>query len=175
MGTPITPKDCGHQIADYIYREALSNKELKSIAESINYKMGFFSPIATVKLRYELGCLYAFLGTLALRMCSEEYSNIHKDTIDKTEKMYVTKLLKWLPDSKYSEYEKRLKMWEPSFTNLDEDAFVNGVILLAETFYESLTGNPCNEIQKNMLVLRFNNYLRIFIGTFEQYVPDLTE
>ena len=87
--------------------------------------------------------------------------------------MYVTKLLKWLPDSHFSEYEKRLKMWEPCFANPDD--YVNGINFLAETFYELLMNSPCDEMKKMVLAMRFNGYMRNFIGSFEQYLPDLTD
>ena len=170
----VAPKQFAHKHADYIYAYALSNKELKSLAQTIQYHLSFFSPFKTIKLRSELGFLYAFLGTLTLKKCSEAFPEIHIDIINKISKLYVDKLLHLIPNRNYSDYQKRLNVWEKLFTNFeDSDDYEKSISVLAATFYEFLTDTPCDESKKLMLIMRFNGYMENFIIGFNDSMKDL--
>lgn len=164
------------ELKDYISMHALAKKELKSLAESIEYSLGVFKIGNRLRLRQELVFLYAFLGASAIRICFRKCNNVEQGVVDTIVEVYTKKLIsQWLPRSAFSDYEDRLAAWTPLFDIewlCPEDeaeamdgaqAYAEAMGQLARTFYEFLTGRSCDAMKELMLGARFNKYMENFI------------
>ena len=155
--------DLARRLEEHISHNALAGRELKSLAQSIGYRLSFFSPMKRLNLTNELVFLNAFMGSAAIRACANVNPGIPGSDVEQMADEYVSKLLsRWLPDSMRSDYEERLSVWrnivlDPS----DADAYAADLRVLVDTFYVSLTKNPLDEQSELMLTGRFNGYMKL--------------
>jgi len=175
MAKPIrTARDCATELSDYISMYALTSKELKSVAQSIGYPLGIFKPFKRNRLNNELVFLYAFIGTVTLKGCLSNFPGVSKDDETEIVQLYVDRLLnRWMPKSMFPYYKARLEIWGQLFNNLqDEEDYQKSISILTRTFYEFLMKTPCDEMKEAMLTLRFNGYIRNFIGSIENMLEE---
>jgi len=169
--------DLARKLEEHISHNALANRELKALAQSIGYRLGFFNTIKRMNLTNELVFLNAFMGSAAIRACSDINPAISEADVKQMIDEYVSKLLsRWLPDSMHSDYEERISVWgnlvlDPG----DTEAYPGALRVLVETFYVSLMEKPIDEQSELMLTARFNGYMKLYMQSvmslIQHYYP----
>jgi|GEM_PF-6491756 len=177
MGPKITKaQDFAVELKDYVSMSALQGKELESLAKSIGYPLGIFKFHKRVMLTNELVFLNAFLGTVTLKLCFSEHPEIPQGVIDEIIETYTRSLIsQWLPDSMFSDFQQRLNVWADLFQEFEnEDQYQKDISKLVTTFYEFLNNTPCDQQTELMLTMRFNGYMKLFIGSINVMIQDLS-
>ena len=175
MGPKITAaQDFAVELKDYVSMNALQGKEFKSLAKSIGYPLGLFKFHNRVMLANELVFLNAFLGTVTLRLCFSEHPEVKQDVVDEIVDIFTKQLLsQWLPDSMFPDYKQRLGTWGNLFKEFEDgDQYQKDMSQLVTTFYQCLTKSPCDEMKEAMLTLRFNGYMKLFIGSINVMIQE---
>ncbi len=164
------------ELRDYISENALRGKELKSLAKSIGYPLSFFKYQNRSQLTTELVFLNGYLGTVTLKLCFSKHPKIPQLVVNEIIETYTKNLInQWLPDSMFSDYQKRLNAWASLFQKFEnKDQYQKDISKLATTFYEFLTKTPCNQNKELMLILRFNGYMKLFIGSINMMINDFS-
>ena len=176
MGPKITSaKDFAVELKDYVSMNALRGKELKSLAKSIGYPFGIFKFHNRLMLTNELVFLDAFLGTITLKLCFSEHSEIPQSVVGEIVETYTRSLIsQWLPDFMFSDFQKRLNVWAELFQEFEnEDQYQEDISKFAITFYEFLNKTPCDKQKELMLTMRFNGYMKLFIESINAMIQDL--
>ena len=105
MGAKITTaQDFAIELKDYVSMNALSGKELKSLASSVGYSLGFLNGLFNFHKRgiltTELVYLNAFIGTVTIRLCFSDCEGTQRAKADEVIQIFTQELLsQWLPDS----------------------------------------------------------------------------
>lgn len=162
---PNSALDLARRLEDFVSQNALAGRELKSLAHSIDYSMPFYRPARKLDLLNELVLVNAFMGAEVLRQCAAQHDAVPQGDTERMVEEYVTKLLsRWLPSSMHSGYRKRLAGWGSlPLDDADSDAYVEALHEVVSSFYESLTGEPPDEMSEAKLSLRFNGYMKRYI------------
>ncbi len=177
MSNKITSTEMfANELKNFISDRALRDKELKSIAKAIDYKLSVFKPTNRLKLSIELVYLNTFLGSIILRQ-SFSQSEFTSETVDEIIEIFVNNLLlQWIHKSyEPVEYYKsnRLNKWERLLKDLDSsDQIMNDFKILTDSFYTDLTNKQINPIFISMLTIRFNRYLFIYADYILQMIDN---
>jgi len=80
-----------------------------------------------------------------------------------------------MPDSMFSAFQQRLNVWAHLFQEFEnEDRYQEDILKLVTTFYEFLTKTPCDQQKELTLTMRFNGYMKLFIGSINAMIQDLS-
>jgi len=152
-----------------------SVKELKSVAASIDWPLGFFNFSNKLKLKEQMTYLCAFLGQTALKF-SATLDLLDKDFVARCSILYIEKLTcRWLLQSDIPKCKEKVSSWESlglldAYAKLNEccsdevaEPYAEIIQRISEDFYESLTQRECKELHKWCLYRRFNLYFGRFI------------
>lgn len=170
MKVSASTNQIGDELADYIWLNALSNREVKSVAHSINYRVGFPTFGKKAWLRAQLCFLHAFLGTLALRMTIGKSSFVTESEIDSIVVRYTKRLLsRCIPKQMLPKYKTRMHVWSAFF---EEEEPSEAVLKLGTSFYEYLTRKRCDG-EEIVLGIRFGRYIALLIGSIENMARDI--
>jgi len=158
------------ELADYIWLNALSNREVKSVADSINYRVGFPTFGKKAWLRAQLCCLYAFIGAFTLRAVLQDSDCATEPEIEGIVARYVRRLLgRCIAKQLLAKYHQRLQLWSAFF---DGSGSSEPFLRLGASFYEFLTGQECDPEYATVLGLRFMRYVPLFVGSIENMSQD---
>ena len=94
--TITSSKEFAKKLSDHTVRTAMSRKELKALAKMIDYPIGIFHKEERKKLADKLLCLYALLGSLAIKICYKSHPEIDQyipETIIENYKIYLCEQL----------------------------------------------------------------------------------
>jgi hypothetical protein len=153
------------ELADYIWLNGLSNREVKSIADSINYRIGFPTFGRKAWLRAQLCCVYASIGTLTLRTAFQDLGCVTESEIEGIVARYVQRLLGLcIAKQLLPEYQQRVQLWLGFFNGSD---FSEPLVRLGASFYQFVTGHECDPEYATVLGIRFMRYVPLFLGSIE--------
>jgi hypothetical protein len=159
------------ELADYVWLNGLTNREVKSIADSINYRIGFPTFGKKAWLRSQLCCLYAFIGMLTLPSVLRDSGYASESEIEEIVSRYVQRLLRrCIAKQLLAEYHRRLELWSTFFDDLGTP---ESFLKLGTSFYEFLTGNKCDPEYATVLGLRFMRYVPLIMGSIENISQDV--
>lgn len=167
----ISPNDqLADELADHIWLNALSNREVRSVADSIHYRIGFPAFGKKAWLRSQLCCLYVFIGALALRETLQSSCGTTESEVERIIARYTERLLgRCIPKHILGKYHERLQIWGALFDNAElPEAFIK----LGASFYEFLTGQKSDPEDATILGLRFMRYAPLFTGSIENLIQD---
>jgi hypothetical protein len=159
------------ELADYIWLNGLSNREVKSVADSINYRVGFPTFGKKAWLRAQLCCLYAFIGMLTLPSVLQDSGCATESEIEEIVARYVQRLLeRCIAKQLLAKYHQRLRLWSTFF---DDPGSSESFMKLGTSFYEFLTGQKCDPEYATVLGIRFMRYVPLLVGSIENMSQDM--
>lgn len=165
-----------------------SMKELKSLADSIDYSYRFFNISRKLRLKEEQVYLCSFLGYAALVFMAKEGS-LKRHFAEECAALYIEKLTcRWLlnedvPKSKQRVAERYPEKLADAYFNLNNamngadapdtygEIYMEIINNISIDFYQSLFQAPCDEMNKLFLFRRFN----LYFGHFIEIVQKLTQ
>ena len=158
-------RNIAQQLEEHISHNALAGRELKSLAKSIGYRLSIFKPLKKLRLTNELVFVNSFLGSVALRLSSQQYPLISENETEEMVEQYVSKLLsRWLAPSMHREYEDRLEIWKGLFEDLSDDVrYQRHLRIFTDIFYVGLTEKALDKHSELMLTARFNGYMKLYL------------
>ena len=163
-----TAEEFARKLADYISQNALSRKELRSVAESIGYRLGLLPWGNKLRLTNELVFLNAFFGSVMLRVYFEESDLVPNDVAEEIRERFSHNLLnQWMPAEMFEDYDRRLAVWGGLFAVWDDQEYLEEMGVLARTFYEFLTNTACDQGREMMLAMRFNGYAKLYLQSID--------
>ena len=171
MKTTPSTAQLADELADHIWLNALSNREVRSVADSINYRVGFPAFGKKAWLRSQLCCLCVFIGTLALRETLQDSCGMTGSEVERIIAQYTERLFgRCVPQQIQPKYRQRLHVWSELFDGAEpSEAFIE----LGASFYEFLTGQKADPEDATILGLRFMRYVPLFTGSIENMRQDL--